>query len=258
MELPDILPGSVNVRRFFFDKNAVEEGTAVITGNLFRHMAKVLRLKIGTTVTLVDQDGSSYSGIIRDIDRGKLVITIEKQGPEPVITAGPGITLLQGLPKGNKMELILQKSTEMGVSNVIPFAAGRSIPRLPRDREAERLTRWQRICLEAARQSNRSTVPEISPIADFAEMLGQTNQAVKLLLWEKERANNLKTILENLRPPESVAVLVGPEGGLTTEEANAAIGAGFIPITLGTRILRTETAAIAILAILQFFWGDMG
>lgn len=258
MELPDILPGSVNVRRFFFDKNAVEDGKAVITGNLFRHIAKVLRLKIGTTVTLVDQDGSSYTGIIQDIGRGNLVISIEKQGPEPVIADGLGITLLQGLPKGNKMELILQKSTEMGVTNVIPFAAGRSIPRLPKERETERLARWQRICLEAARQSNRSTIPEISPIADFAEMLGHADQTVRLLLWEKERANRLRTILEDLQPPESVAVLVGPEGGLTTEEAKAAIEAGFIPITLGSRILRTETAAIAILAILQFFWGDMG
>ena len=258
MELSDIPQGSVTVRQFFFDKNAIENGKAVITGNLFRHMAKVLRLKIGTTVTLVDQNGTSYSGIIEDISKGNLEITIEKQGPEPVIATGPRITLLQGLPKGNKMELILQKSTEMGVTNVVPFAAERSIPRLLKDRETERLVRWQRICLEAAQQSNRRTIPEISPIAEFAEMLGHVDQTVRLLLWEKERANRLRTILEDLKPPESVAVLVGPEGGLTTAEAKAAMEAGFIPVTLGSGILRTETAAIAILAILQFFWGDMG
>jgi 16S rRNA (uracil1498-N3)-methyltransferase len=89
-------------------------------------------------------------------------------------------------------------------------------------------------------------------------MLGHVDQTVRLLLWEQERANRLRTILEELQPPESVAVLVGPEGGLTAAEAKAAMEAGFIPVTLGSRILRTETAAIAILAILQFFWGDMG
>jgi 16S rRNA (uracil1498-N3)-methyltransferase len=258
MELPDILPGKLTMRRFFFDKTAIEDGKAVITGNLFRHMAKVLRLKIGTSVTLVDRESTSYTGIIQEIGRDNLVIKVEMQGSEPVIAAGPGITLFQGLPKGNKMELILQKSTELGVSKVIPFAAERSIPRPPKEREAERLARWQRICLEAARQSNRSSLPEISPIADFVEMLGHADQTVKLLLWEMERTNRLKTILEDFKPPESVAVLVGPEGGLTTEEAKAAMEAGFVPITLGPRILRTETAAIAILAILQFFWGDIG
>jgi 16S rRNA (uracil1498-N3)-methyltransferase len=246
------------MRRFFFDKNTIEEGKAIITGNLFRHMAKVLRLKNGTCVTLVDQEGTNYSGLIQDIGRTKLIIDLEMQAPEPVITKGPGITLFQGLPKGNKMELILQKSTEIGVSSVIPFVASRSVPRLPKDREQERLARWQRISLEAARQSNCKTLPDISQIKDFTEALELANQTVKLLLWEKEQVNRLRTTLEELPIPESVAVLVGPEGGLTSDEAEAAMHNGFIPISLGTRILRTETAAIAILAILQFYWGDMG
>lgn len=258
MELSHILPGNMNMRRFFFDKNAVEDDSAVITGNLFRHIAKVLRLKIGTSVVLVDQDGAHYTGIIRDIGRRSLVIALEKQRPEPAIAAGPGITLFQGLPKGNKMELILQKSTELGVADVVPFIAERSIPRLPKERETERLVRWQRISREAARQSSRSTLPHISSIKDFPEILGLADQDVKLLLWERERTNRLRLILTEYPPPESIAVLVGPEGGLTDGEAEAAMETGFVPITLGSRILRTETAAIAVLAILQFFWGDMG
>lgn len=256
--MPDVLPDNMNMRRFFFDKSAIEEGKAIITGNLFRHMAKVLRLKNGTEVTLVDQEGTRYSGLIQDVGRERLIIPLKIEGPEPVITKGPGITLFQGLPKGNKMELILQKSTEMGVSGIVPFVAARSIPRLPKEREKERLVRWQRISLEAARQSGCSTLPEISQIRDFQEALGLASQSVKLLLWEKEEANRLRSVLEELPVPESVAVLVGPEGGLTRDEAEAAIQTGFIPVTLGKRILRTETAAIAILAILQFFWGDMG
>jgi 16S rRNA (uracil1498-N3)-methyltransferase len=156
------------------------------------------------------------------------------------------------------MEFILQKSTELGVSEIVPFAAGRSIPRLPKERESERLVRWQKIALEAARQSDRIIFPRVSPLKDFSGVLDSSVQSVKLLLWEKEQSTRLKPILSDLSPPESVAVMVGPEGGLTDEEAKAAMEAGFIPVTLGHRILRTETAAIAILAILQFFWGDVG
>jgi 16S rRNA (uracil1498-N3)-methyltransferase len=246
------------MRRFFIDKSMLQEGTAIISGNLFRHMAKVLRLKIGTSTMLIDEEGSRYTGIIRSIGRDSLSVTIEKTVQESRGEPGPRITLYQGLPKGNKMEFILQKTTELGVADIIPFVAVRSIPRLPKERENERLARWQAIAREAARQSNRSMSPNISLVRDFSEIPASSAQSVKLLLWEKEQSNRLKAVLSERSVPESVAVMVGPEGGLAPEEAETAINAGFIPITLGSRILRTETAAIAILAILQFFWGDIG
>jgi 16S rRNA (uracil1498-N3)-methyltransferase len=246
------------VRRFFISKDILSDGNAVIAGNLFRHMAKVLRLKIGTKIILTDEDGASYTGLITKIGRESLTASIENTVLEPDSETGPRITLYQGLPKGSKMEFILQKGTELGVFEVIPFVAGRSIPRLTKDREIERLERWQRIVREAARQSNRQVVPDISPIRDFPDILSSSAQSVKLLLWEKEKSNGLKRVLSALPVPGSVAVMVGPEGGLTQEEAEAAIRSGFIPVTLGRRILRTETAPIAVLAILQFFWGDMG
>jgi 16S rRNA (uracil1498-N3)-methyltransferase len=246
------------MRRFFFDRRIPAEGNIAVSGNLFRHMAKSLRLKIGTKVMMADEEGRQCIGAIREIGRESLTISIEQTVQKPVGETGPEITLYQGLPKGNKMEFILQKSTELGVSEIVPFAADRSVPRLPKERESERLLRWQRITMEAARQSSRTVFPRVSPLRDFSGILDSSTQSLKLMLWEKEQSNRLKQTLTDLSPPESVAVIVGPEGGLTEDEAKAAMDAGFIPITLGRRILRTETAAIAILAILQFFWGDVG
>ena len=141
---------------------------------------------------------------------------------------------------------------------MVPFVSGRSVARLPKDREAERLERWRKIIREAARQSDRTTIPRLSPVMGLSEALATADQTVKLLLWEEEKANRLKSVLGSQPFPESVAVMVGPEGGLSAEEAAAATAAGFVPVSLGTRILRTETAGIALLAILQFYWGDMG
>ncbi len=246
------------MRRFFISKDMLSDGNAVITGNLFRHMTKSLRLKIGTKIMLTDEDGGCYAGLITGIDRECLTASVEKSVPEPDNGTGPRITLYQALPKGSKMEFILQKGTELGVFEVVPFVAGRSIPRLTKDREKERLERWRRIAMEAARQSNRPAFPEISPIMDFTEVISSSAQSVKLMLWEEEQSNGLKRLLADLPVPGSVALMVGPEGGFTRGEADAAIAGGFIPVSLGRRILRTETAPIAVLAILQFFWGDMG
>jgi 16S rRNA (uracil1498-N3)-methyltransferase len=248
----------MSMRRFFINREAIRDGSACITGNLFRHMIKVLRLKIGTRVIFTDEEGSQYTGVISSIEKSVLTATIEKTMHGQCSETGVPITLFQGLPKGNKMEFILQKGTELGVSEIIPFVASRSIPRPAREREEERIVRWRRIALEAARQSNRSMSPNISPVVDFSQIPVISPQPVKLLLWEKEKSNRLKTVLSGMPAPESIAVMVGPEGGLTEGEAETAVENGFIPVTMGSRILRTETAAIAILAILQFFWGDMG
>jgi 16S rRNA (uracil1498-N3)-methyltransferase len=246
------------MRRFFIDEKAIEGNRAVATGNLFCHMTRVLRLKIGTRVLLSDGIGRRHVGVIESIGKENLVIRLEESSSEPDRPAGPRITLYQGLPKGSKMEFILQKCTELGADELVPFVANRSIARLPQDREAERLVRWRRIVAEAARQSNRPFIPELRPVLDFSELFVTADQTVKLLLWEEEKSNRLKSVLGSLPLPDSVAVMVGPEGGLTKDEVAAATHAGFIPITLGSRILRTETAGIALLAVLQFFWGDMG
>jgi 16S rRNA (uracil1498-N3)-methyltransferase len=171
---------------------------------------------------------------------------------------GPRITLYQGIPKGEKLELILQKCTELGVAEIVPFIAARSVSRPSSERLKEKLERWRRIAMEAARQSKRVTVPEINFAPDMAELCQHADHDVKLLLWEEERSLSLKQILGELGHPERVAVVIGPEGGLSSEEVAIALKFGFRSITLGKRIVRTETAGLAIVAILQFLWGDLG
>ncbi|MGA7827315.1 MAG: 16S rRNA (uracil(1498)-N(3))-methyltransferase [Geobacteraceae bacterium] len=246
------------MRRFFIDENAISENRAMISGNLFCHMTRVLRLKIGTRVLLSDGIGRRHVGVIESIGKENLLVRLEESSTEPERPPGPFVTLYQGLPKGSKMEFILQKSTELGVDSLVPFVAGRSVAQLPQNREADRLERWRRIVTEAARQSNRTSIPELRPVISFSELIASADQAVKLLLWEEEKANRLKSVLASLPLPESVAIMVGPEGGLSKDEVATATKAGFIPVTLGSRILRTETAGIALLAVLQFYWGDMG
>lgn len=245
------------MRRFFVSKGALADDTVTIDGDLFRHLAKVLRLKNGSRLLLADGGGVECSGRISQIGKEQLTVSIEERKQLTVTEAGPLITLYQGVAKGDRMELILQKCTELGVAAVVPLLTSRSIPRLG-ERGSDRLDRWRRIAQEAARQSKRPAIPHIAEISGFAEAINQAEQPLKLLLWEEERTNRLKPLLAAIPSPPSIALLVGPEGGLSAEEADIALAAGFVPITLGQRILRTETAGLAMLAILQFYWGDLG
>lgn len=248
----------MNGRRFMAPDADLSGGTVRIEGDLFRHMVRVLRLKIDTPVRLADGRGAECTGIIREIGRDHLTVAVVERRAAACDGGTPRITLVQGLPKGEKMELILQKGTELGVSEVIPFQADRSVSRIPTDRRDERLRRWQRIAAEAARQAGRPDIPAVRLARGMAEAVRDAHHDLKLLLWEEERATTLKGTMADRPRPASIAVIVGPEGGLTAEEAETARGAGFIPVTLGRRILRTETAGIALLAILQYLHGDLG
>lgn len=245
------------MRRFFLGGIPVTEGVITVTGDLFRHMARVLRMKEGAGAVLIDGAGTEYTGIITSVGSKSLVVAIgEVNSPSPAGN-GPRITLYQGLPKGEKLEFILQKATELGVAEIIPFVAARSMAKVT-ERSARHLERWQRIVHEASRQSGRGSVPQVSLAGSLAEALQSARHTAKYLLWEDEKETRLKQLLAGSSPPETIAVMVGPEGGFTADEALLARNNGFIPVSLGKRIMRTETAGLAILAILQFYWGDIG
>lgn len=246
------------MRRFIISCHSVDGDTITIDGDLFHHIAHVLRLKKGALLSLADGNGHEYDGRISRVGAECLTVAVEEDRCVSPLGDGPRITLYQGLPKGAKLEVILQKCTELGVSEIVPFVASRSVARLDPDRNKEKLQRWRRIALEAARQSRRIAVPEIRFAADLAEACRNADHKVKLLLWEEEKSLSLKNLLGELEPPESIAVIVGPEGGLTSEEVALAQQCGFTSVSLGKRIVRTETAGLAIVAILQFYWGDLG
>jgi 16S rRNA (uracil1498-N3)-methyltransferase len=246
------------MRRFFIDRKEIVDGEVVIAGDLFRHLARVLRMKPGARVSLADGEGGEYMAVITAITEERLHARIEILQATIADSADPAITLLQGIPKGERMELILQKGTELGAAGFIPFLSSRTIPRLTGEKATERRRRWERIVMEAARQSRRPEIPVVAEISPFSGTVRSVHQEVRLLLWEGEQQRGLRELLEETPRPSSVALLVGPEGGLSPEEATEAVAAGFIPVTLGPRILRTETAGLAVLAILQYVWGDVG
>lgn len=248
----------MSVRRFMAPGADLSGETVRIEGDLFRHMVKVLRLKIDTRLRLADGRGAECAGIIREIGRDHLTVAVEERHTTATSGGGLRITLIQGLPKGEKMELILQKGTELGVSEVVTFQADRSVSRIPVDRQDERLRRWRRIAEEAARQAGRPDIPTVRLSRGIDDTVLDADQDLRLLLWEEERATTLKEAMGARPRPASIAVIVGPEGGLTVAEAELARQAGFIPVTLGRRILRTETAGIALVAILQYLFGDLG
>jgi 16S rRNA (uracil1498-N3)-methyltransferase len=246
------------MRSFFLGDNSITGDAVTVTGELYRHMARVLRLKEGDEVQLTDSEGKRHFGVIAET--GAKSLTVRIASTEIPIEGEPAlrVTLYQGLPKGEKLDLILQKCTELGVTEVVTFDADRSIVKLSGERSAARLGRYEKIVQEAARQSGRRSAPKVAIGGSLKTVLRESRHDLKLLLWEGEQTTRLRATFEAHPGTESVAIVVGPEGGLSAEEVEQALEQGFVPVTLGERILRTETAGLAMLSILQFQWGDMG
>ena len=246
------------MRRFFVEPEFLRQSSGKISGELLRHITTVLRLKEGDSLCLADACGHEAIAWITAVGKGEASVNLE---PFYSVSRDEGtlpVTLCQGLPKGEKMDLILQKSTELGINRVVPFNAERSVARLDSDRLGKRLLRWEKIVQESARQSGRSSIPSVGFYEDLRELLQKETGSLKLLLWEGEKDQGLRELIKKTDKPESVSIIIGPEGGLTSAEAKNAAAAGYIPVTLGKRILRTETAGLAVVAILQYVWGDLG
>jgi 16S rRNA (uracil1498-N3)-methyltransferase len=220
-------------------------------------MIRVLRLPEGIQISLVDGRGKEYKGKICQIGTDSLTVSIIESSCKLTAPATSQITLFQALPKGDKLELVIQKCTELGVDKIVTYSSARSISRPSEERIQDRLKRWRRIATEASRQANRLTVPKIEFASELSEICKKSDHKLKIILWEEERKCSLRQLLGNADFPESIAVIVGPEGGLSKSEVEMAANCGFVPVSLGDRILRTETASIAIIAILQFYWGNL-
>lgn len=246
------------MRRFFVQAEILRQSCATLSGELSRHIATVLRLKPGESLILADGCGHEAIATIKAIEKDGIVVALQPFYSVPAAEGALPVTLCQGLPKGEKMDLVLQKATELGISRIVPFNAERSVARLDADRLSKRVQRWEKIVQESARQSQRSSVPSVGFYGDLQELLTGEAGGLKLLLWEGEKEQGLRGLIESSEKPESVSIIIGPEGGLSAAEAAQAEKAGYIPVTLGKRILRTETAGLAVVSILEYVWGDLG
>ena len=241
------------MQRFFVTPDQVGEDKIRIQGSDVNHMKNVLRMRPGEEVMVSDGNNRQYRCRVEDYPEGEAVLAILEAGL--VDTELPSrIYLFQGLPKQEKMELIVQKAVELGVCQVIPVQTRRCVVKLDAKKAAKKVQRWQQIAESAAKQAGRGYIPAVSEVMTFQEALA-FSEALDIRLIPYELADGMdgtRKILDGIRPGQSVGIFIGPEGGFEKEEVSRAVEAGAMPITLGKRILRTETAGIAVLSILMY------
>ena len=231
----------ITVPRFFVDKENINSTSAVITGDDARHLSRVLRVKPGEELVLCDSMGCDYLCIVENVSDSAVELSVKNSYPS-VSEPSVRISLYMALPKGDKMDYIIQKSVELGVYDIFPFSSERCIVKLTDKDKQKKCERWNRIALEAAKQSGRGMIPNVHSPLSFNEMLKSSSQTdLPIFFYEKERSVSLKSVLGS-KSFSTVSIIVGPEGGFSDEEAEKIISSGIPSVSLGERILRCETA----------------
>lgn len=247
------------MHRFFVKKDNIKGREAFIDKEEAHHIQKVLRLKEGDRIVLFDGQGTEYHAFLQGVKDKKLVAFIEdvlEVDNEPPVK----VNLVQGIPKGDRMELIIQKAVELGVFRIYPVLTERTVVMLKGEKEAKKVERWQQIAVEACKQCRRNVVPEIKPVAAFKDMLGIMAGKPAFMLYENEENKGLRDVLREKKDEvkDEIFLLIGPEGGFAPHEADLAKKEGIILCRLGPRILRTETASLAAISIILYELGDLG
>lgn len=238
--------------RFYCPEILARSGVAELPEQAAHHAARVLRLQPGDPVSVFNGRGGEGDARITDI--GKRNVTLEIVGWQAVERESPlQILLAQAISAGDKMDFTLQKAVELGIANIQPLAGERSVVRLSGERADKRVAHWQGVVVAACEQSGRNRVPEVAPIRPLLDWLGQQDRPGLRLMLSPVAEIGLRDLP---RPDGNITLLVGPEGGLSPAEAEAALRYGYTPVRLGARVLRTETAALAALAAMQTLWGD--
>jgi 16S rRNA (uracil1498-N3)-methyltransferase len=244
-------------RRFFIPPDQLDDPNPYIQGDEARHLLKVLRLKVGDEVVLFDNSGQECPSRICAVSKDKVCFEMgDRQMPlrESPLDLSLGVPLIRSQP----FEWILQKGTEMGVSSFHPFFSAHSSRNFQKTEQENRSIRWQRIVQEAAKQCRRNVLPLLHPMVSFVDLIQQNSGGIKIIPYEEESGRTLVDLKQGHSFTDSIMALVGPEGGFTSEEVGLAEEKGFVSISLGPRTLRSETAALALIGLCQFLWGDMG
>ena len=246
------------MHRFFVSPQAIKDSRVVLRGTLVHQIRDVLRMRPGDDIVLLDNSGWAHRAelvtIDRDVVRGR-VIEKWKLETEPQTR----ITLYQGLLKGQKFEWVLQKGTEIGVVAFVPVLAARCMIGTVDDVSDARVERWERIIVEAAEQAGRAALPQLANAMLFANACEQAGRAgLALIPWEGERSRGLREALQNVPKSKAIGLFIGPEGGFADEEIAIAQDRGVVPVSLGPRILRAETAGLAAASAILYELGDLG
>lgn len=238
---------------FYVPPSQILTDTATITDSEQHHLRNVLRLTSGATIRIIDGQGNIYIAELLDTGTNRGSSEARILSHEFHARVAPLLTLFQGLPKNDKMELILQKTTEIGVTQIVPIHSEHALQNPSRNR----YERWHRVVISATKQCKRAWLPELCEPQAFEVSLAQLAKfSLRLILnpqiEQESQAQHIKAVLQKVSQPTSIALFVGPEGGFSKQEIAAAIESGCTPVTLGTNILRTETAAIVAVAITAY------
>ena len=246
----------VQMSRYFIEQSQINNDSISIIGEDYQHLKRVLRVTVGESIN-VCCEGYEYTANVSEITDSSIIAKVVNKAS---VTSEPGIeiTLYQGLPKQDKLELIIQKCVEIGISKIVPVITRRCVSKINSDKDKKSKTdRWQKIAYEAAKQSNRGTVPKVLEPMVFETALKQATACeLALIPYEKELDVSLKNVINDNRNVKSIAVFVGPEGGFEESEINLAESYGAKKVSLGPRILRTETAGMFVISILIYELGD--
>ena len=243
----------MRIPRIFTNSPLAVGSQCQLDDNAANHVGRVLRMQAGQALLLFNGDGHDYHATITEAGKKHVLVAVtEAAGNE---TESPlRVVLAQTLSKGDRMDYAVQKAVEMGVSEIVPLTTERCDVKLKGDREDKRLRHWQQVAISAAEQCGRARVPEIQPVMTVQQWLEHARACDLRLVLHHRTERSLNT----LEKPSSIALMIGPEGGLTAEEIALAESHGFLPVALGPRVLRTETAPVAAIALCQWLWGDIG
>lgn len=243
----------MRIPRIYSSTAITGQQTLQLDDNAARHVAQVLRMGIGAELELFDGQGEAFRAHITEAGKRKVSVSIADVLPDKGSDSPLSIHLGLGLSKGERMDWAIQKATELGVSSITPLKTQRCDVKLNSEREAKRLRHWQQVAISACEQCGRNRLPEIHSPQHLAPWLTAQTQELRLVLSPCDGGG-----LDGTSHTDSAALLIGPEGGLSSEEVASAIDSGFKPWQLGQRVLRTETAPAAAISILQYRYGDMG
>lgn len=243
---------------FFITADQIHEKAVAITGPLLEHLRASLRVQTGERIWVGDERRRRYLIEVTQVDRRMLSGTVIEQRTGPASSA-PRILIGQAILKGERMDWAIQKTTELGAAAIVPLVSEHTVVRPKQERVGAQQERWQRIAVEAAQQSERWDVPAIGiPCTAMEFFSTPAPAALKLILSERETGQRLGAITLPSSPTQTIALAIGPEGGWRDEELARAAANGFLPVTLGARILRAETAALAALSVIQSRLGELG
>jgi 16S rRNA (uracil1498-N3)-methyltransferase len=249
----------LTIPRIYSSNSLENKKTCELGPDNLKYLIQIMRLKKGDRINIFDGFGREFEAIIKDfstetvfIDLGEIIPTTDKN---------IRITLAQGIPKAGKLDTIVKSAAELGADVIIPFDAARSVGRITKEKIISKVARWQKIAAEAARCSHNSHIAKVSKVSSFAGMLSTaSDDSLKLIFWEEESQKTIKDILKDEAIPavKDFFIVVGPEGGFSKNEVTMAKEAGFISVSLGKQILKVETAAAAIISIIQYEKGIFG